>query len=349
VTEYQALAASLPKVRSEDLVGRLLPGDVIDIPGGPRQGRYLIIRRIRREGGKMKLLAIGSAGRSVALGEREVVVGTCRRARLELPKPVDTKSRRFQQDAMRLLRKVPWEAADSAPPLPAAPAVDHPVATCPDLGAHLRWTGRAARTRQKLDQHRAELRRAGVGIVEDFQAIEDLLGEFGYLDGWKLTPRGERLRFLYNELDLLLAEALERGLMWGLSVPELAAFISCFVYEARSEVRTTPIWPTAVLADRWDQLMGLSDELVARERDRRLPPTRQPDPGFAGLAYEWASGLDLEDLSGLRVAAGDFVRVSRQLVDLTRQIRDVSPDLVDEAAAMLAAIDRGVVAAMGVR
>jgi ATP-dependent RNA helicase HelY len=284
----------------------------------------------------------------VALGEREVIVGTRRRARLELPRPVDSKSRRFQQDALRLLRKVPWEARESGPPLPAAPSIDHPVVNCPDLASHLKWAGKAARTRNKLEQHRADLRRAGVGMVEDFESIEKLLGEFGYLDGWKLTPRGERLRFLYNELDLLLAESLERGLMWGLSVPELAAVISCFVYEPRSEERTIPIWPTVVLAERWEQLMALSGELIARERERRLPPTRPPDPGFVGLAYEWASGLDLEDLSGLRLAAGDFVRVSRQLVDLTRQIRDVSPELADEAAALLAAIDRGVVAAMGV-
>jgi ATP-dependent RNA helicase HelY len=81
----------------------------------------------------------------------------------------------------------------------------------------------------------------------------------------------------------------------------------------------------------------------------RLPLTRRPDPGFAALAYDWASGIDLDDLGGLTLAPGDFVRVSRQLVDLVRQLRDISPELADEARAALAAIDRGVVAAMGVR
>ncbi|MGQ0848790.1 MAG: DEAD/DEAH box helicase [Actinomycetota bacterium] len=350
VEEYRALQKNAPQPKSAELVGRLLPGDVVDIPGGPRQGRYLIIRRIRREGGRMKLLAISTSGRSVALGEREVVAGTERRIRLELPKPVDTKSRRFLQDALRLLRKVPASRKPEGHLLTNPPHVelDHPVARCPEAAFHLRWAGRAARTRQTLEQVRAELRRSGVGLVEDFEAIEALLAEYGYMEGWRLTRRGERLRFLYSELDLLLAVALEHGLFWGVTVPELAALASCFVYEPRTEERTIPIWPTTVLADRWDRLLAIADGLAAREKAMRLPPTRRPDPGFVGLSYEWAAGWSLEDLSGLRLAPGDFVRVSRQLVDLLRQIRDVSPELRDEASATLAAIDRGVVAAMGV-
>jgi superfamily II RNA helicase len=48
------------------------------------------------------------------------------------------------------------------------------------------------------------------------------------------------------------------------------------------------------------------------------------------------------------MAPGDFVRVSRQLVDLVRQLRDSAPGLRQEVGAVLKAIDRGVVAAQGV-
>jgi superfamily II RNA helicase len=48
------------------------------------------------------------------------------------------------------------------------------------------------------------------------------------------------------------------------------------------------------------------------------------------------------------MAPGDFVRVSRQLADLLRQLRDAAPELRDETAAALRAVDRGVVAAQGV-
>jgi ATP-dependent RNA helicase HelY len=128
----------------------------------------------------------------------------------------------------------------------------------------------------------------------------------------------------------------------------LAALASGFVYEPRTDERLVPVWPTVALAERWAELERLWEELVVRERKVRLPPTRQPDPGFVTLAYEWAEGGELHDLPSLRLQPGDFVRVSRQLVDLLKQVRDVSPELASQARGALAAVDRGVVAAMGV-
>jgi superfamily II RNA helicase len=48
------------------------------------------------------------------------------------------------------------------------------------------------------------------------------------------------------------------------------------------------------------------------------------------------------------MAPGDFVRVSRQLADLLRQLRDAASEIADEASDALRAVDRGVVAAQGV-
>lgn len=354
VFEYLEMTSSMAPPPRHDLVGTLHPGDVVDIPGGPRQGRYLILRRIRREGGGMKLLALSTSGRVVPIGVKDLRPLSAKAATLELPKPFAPRDRRFQQDALRLMRRLPApaQAAKRAgaqrSETVAAPRIDHPVVACPDLESHTRAARRARRTRQQIEQLSADLRQSGVGLVEDFQSIVELLEEFGYLSGWSLTERGNRLRFIYNELDLLLAEALERGLFWNLTVPELVALASGFVYEPRTDERLVPVWPTAVLADHWTELEKLWEELVLRERSVRLPPTRRPDPGFAVLAYEWAGGGELDDLPSLRLQPGDFVRVSRQLVDLLKQLRDVSPELASEARAALTAVDRGVVAAMGV-
>ena len=353
VAEFMELTKSLETPARGNLVGTLHPGDVVDISGGPRQGRYLILRRIRREGGGMKLLALSTSGRVIPIGPKDLPPQSAKTATLELPKPFAPRDRRFQQDALRLMRRLPPPAQaaknvtarnDAVP----SPRIKHPVADCPDLQSHLRAARRAQRIRKQVDQLTADLRQSGVGLVDDFQSIIELLEDFGYLSGWNLTDRGNRLRFIYNELDLLLAEALERGIFWNLNVPELVALASGFVYEPRTDERLVPVWPTAVLADRWADLEKLWEELVIRERAARLPPTRRPDPGFAVLAYEWAEGGELDDLPSLRLQPGDFVRVSRQLVDLLKQLRDVSPELADEARAALTAVDRGVVAAMGV-
>jgi ATP-dependent RNA helicase HelY len=221
------------------------------------------------------------------------------------------------------------------------------VAFCPDLESHLRWAARADRTRRRSDQLGSQIGSGG-GLVDEFRAIERLLEELGYLSGWSLTPRGERLRFIYNELDLLLAEAIEAGIFWSLTPAELAALASCFVYEPRSEPSGIAEWPSAPLSERWSSLEELWRSLERRQRKVHLPPTRVPEPGFGVLAYEWALGAELEDLPSGGFQPGDFVRVMRQLVDLLRQLRDVAPELSNDARAALTAIDRGVVAAMGV-
>jgi ATP-dependent RNA helicase HelY len=185
-------------------------------------------------------------------------------------------------------------------------------------------------------------------LVEEFGAIRSLLEEMDYLEGWDLTGRGQRLRSIYNESDLLLAEALEQGLFEDLEPAEIASLTSVFVYEPRSDTTSLAEWPTAALAERWEELELLWKDLVDRERALRLSPTRRPDPGFGAPSYEWASGVDFDDLSTRGMAPGDFVRVSRQLVDLVRQLRDSAPGLRDEAITALRAIDRGVVAAQGV-
>jgi ATP-dependent RNA helicase HelY len=226
--------------------------------------------------------------------------------------------------------------------------VDHPVAACPDSSRHLAAQRRALRTRRRLDQARAGLRASGHGLVEEFRAIQGLLVDLDYMDGWKLTSRGQRLRGIYNEADLLVAEALERGLFHGLEPAELAALASVFVYEPRTDSTSVAEFPTPGLGARWDDLDRLWKELVELERGRQLAPTRHPDPGFGVLGHEWASGVDFEDLTTKGMAPGDFVRVSRQLVDLLKQLRDVAPELRDTAVAAVHAVDRGVVAAQGI-
>jgi ATP-dependent RNA helicase HelY len=343
VDEFRRLLETDRGIRSLHLDGRLHPGDVVDIPAGPRQGRYVVLKRIRRQGGGMRLLTMSTSGRTTPISPRELVAGSLKAGTLELPLPLRPGDRRFRQETMRMLRKIPPPLFEPKA-LPRQP--NHSVAGCPDLDSHLRWAAKADRTRRRYDQLSAEVGASG-GLVEEFGAIEKLLEEFEYLNGWALTPRGERLRFIYNEMDLLLAEAIETGIFWSLTPAELAALASCFVYEPRSESTGAPEWSSPKLADRWSALEDLWRTLERRQRKVHLPPTRAPEPGFSPLAYEWALGAELEDLPG-GFQPGDFVRVMRQLVDLLRQLRVVAPELADDARAALSAIDRGVVAAMGV-
>ncbi len=347
VEEYMALVESAQPEGHNDRISSILgAGQVVDVPGGARDGRYVILKRLARKDGGARYLVLATSGRVSTIGYRDVVDGSSIVAELEIPLPVRPKDRRYVQDLLRTLRRVP--PRESSKEIRKHPIIDHPVAGCPDAARHLAAARRAVRIRRRLEQYRSARRSSGHGLVEEFNGIRRLLEDMDYLEGWKLSERGQRLRGIYNESDLLLTEALEQGLFHGLEPAEIAALTSVFVYEPRTDTVSLAEWPTAALAERWDQLELLWKDLVDRERALRLTPTRRPDPGFGIPAHQWASGADFDDLTNKGMAPGDFVRVSRQLVDLVRQLRDSAPGLRDEAVAALRAIDRGVVAAQGV-
>ncbi len=184
--------------------------------------------------------------------------------------------------------------------------------------------------------------------MRELEATLDLLDDWGYVDGWALTSEGQKLRTIYSQLDLLLCESARRGLFDGLDPAQLAAFTSLFVYESRSDEEPSA-WPDPAVATRGEQALDLWSALEERERQAKLTVTPMPDPGFAGFAYGWAQGLSLEDLfADNQLAAGDFVRTARQLLDLLRQVRDTYPGLAGVARQALITIDRGVVSAGGI-
>jgi ATP-dependent RNA helicase HelY len=95
----------------------------------------------------------------------------------------------------------------------------------------------------------------------------------------------------------------------------------------------------AAMTRLWGELDGI-------EHDHRLSFLREPDLGFAWTSHAWASGRPLEKLLSDELTAGDFVRATKQLIDLLDQIRAAAPssDVAGTAAEAVAALRRGVVA-----
>ena len=94
-------------------------------------------------------------------------------------------------------------------------------------------------------------------------------------------------------------------------------------------------------------MVRLWAELDALEKEHKLDFLREPDLGFAWAAYRWAEGDDLDSVLGATdLAAGDFVRWMKQLLDLAGQIADAAGDAPLRATAreVVQRLRRGVVA-----
>ena len=188
------------------------------------------------------------------------------------------------------------------------------VARAPTCGRHLR-AGRAASSASgEIDGSSARCAGRPESLARQFdKVLQRARRAWAYLDGWSLTPRGERLARIYHESDLLVAECLRAGLLDDLDPPAVAALASTFTYETRGPGPAPPAsFPSGKLRKRWGDLERIARELNLAEDDTGLPLTRAPDPGFVGLAHSWAAGDGARRRPRRRRAVGRRLRAQRE-------------------------------------
>lgn len=344
---------------------RVRPGDVLVVPGGREGGRVAVLSTSRRRGGDIRVRAVTADRRLVTLSPQDFPDPPVALDRISLPSPYTPNNSAFQRRVASALvasrlDRAPARAADgpgrrswrrSVALSQAAAAEGHPVASCPHARVHLRALDRADRLGRDAERLQRRVKGRLESLARQFDRVLRVLEAWGYVDGWRLTDRGARLARIYHECDLLIAECLVQGIFDGLGEAEMAAAVSVLTFESRSAGEGSGWLPTPGLRDRWSALSAVAAELNAAEDDAGLPLTRAPDPGFATLAYAWASGEDLADvIAEEEMSGGDFVRNTKQLIDLLRQVGETAPGPATASTARAAAerLMRGVVAASSV-
>jgi ATP-dependent RNA helicase HelY len=224
----------------------------------------------------------------------------------------------------------------------------HPCHGCDDRESHARWAERHAKLQREVTTLRRRIETRTNTIARQFDRVCDVLTSLGYLDQGQVTPAGDVLMRIYTELDLVVAECLRGGLWDGLDAPDLAAALSVLVYESRrADDSSAPRPPRGQVREVLGRMVSLWAELSRVEKDHRLDFLREPDLGFAWAAQRWAAGGSLDEvLSETDLAAGDFVRWMKQLLDLTGQVAEAAPSaqLRGTARDVADALRRGVVA-----
>jgi ATP-dependent RNA helicase HelY len=255
-------------------------------------------------------------------------------ARIETPRPAKRREATGEDPEITELRRLLRE---------------HPCHGCAEREDHSRWAERYFR----LERETADLRRRVEGrsqvISRTFDRVCAVLEQLGYLKDERVTDAGRRLGRLYSESDLLTAECLREGIWDGLDSAELAACLSALVYESRqADDGKTPRIPAGPVRETLTEMVRLAEDLGEVERDHRVAFLREPDMGFVWAAYRWARGHQLDAvLSDADLTAGDFVRWTKQLLDLLGQVADAAPrgsGIRDTAGKAMDAMRRGVVA-----
>jgi ATP-dependent RNA helicase HelY len=339
-----------------DALAALERGDVIDVFGGKRRGRYVVVGASRGgKGGNLRVQVVSEKGSTIRLVAHDFRIPPRPIGRVSVPRDLDTRDARSRKGLTLLLAdirpaeepaEVTSEVSDELHSLRRAVEA-HPVNKCPDITRHLHYADRAARLERDIRAIDRRIGRRAGTLARRFEKVLSVLETMHYVEAWQLTEKGVTLARVYNESDLLVIEALESETFADLDAAELAAICSTLVYETRGPETVVPgPLPTPGTRQAWRELMKLWRGIRSEEEARGLELTREPDPGFAEVAYRWASGAPLEDVLGPDDAPGDFVRSTKQLVDLLRQLEEIAPS-EHLAATIREAIDgvhRGVVA-----
>lgn len=231
----------------------------------------------------------------------------------------------------------------------------HPCHACPDRDDHARWAERWNKLKREHDQLVRRVEGRTGSIARTFDRTLDVLLTLGYLQRTteqriRVTDDGRWLRRLYAENDLLLAECLRRGVWDGLDPAGLAAVVSTVVYQGRRDDAPDPYipgGPTGRLAGVLDDTQRVWSEVDDLEEAHGIDATGPLDLGLVGAMYRWASGKGLDSvLRGSDLAAGDFVRWCKQVIDVLDQLGGAAPSEKLRTTARKAqdAVLRGVVA-----
>jgi ATP-dependent RNA helicase HelY len=184
-------------------------------------------------------------------------------------------------------------------------------------------------------------------VARQFDRVCEVLRVLGYLDGDAVTPDGKRLQRVYSELDLLISECLREGVWDGLEEADLAAVVSGLTFESRTiDDAPPPSLPNRQVLEVSETMASLCTDLRRLEREHRLSYLRMPDFGFAHAVWSWVHGASLDDvLRETEMAAGDFVRAMKQLIDVLAQAADAAGPgpLRDTVRSALTELRRGVV------
>ncbi|MGY5318615.1 DEAD/DEAH box helicase [Neomicrococcus lactis] len=263
----------------------------------------------------------------------------------------------------------------------------HPCHGCSDREDHARWAERWWTLRKETDQIKAQIGGRTNTIAKTYDRVCAVLNHYGYLkldheldnegylglnnpggaaeesaataeaalaaDGAALISQaGQRLRRIYGERDMLTSLVLESGVLENLDPEELAAFITTLVFQAKREERLVDVkLPSPAIHDAWDITVREWSELTDLEEVHHLPQTAAPELGLVWPMFHWARGKDLRDaLNGTDLAAGDFVRWAKQVIDSLDQLAKVpglSPKFAKTCRKAVDLVRRGVVTHTG--
>jgi ATP-dependent RNA helicase HelY len=178
------------------------------------------------------------------------------------------------------------------------------------------------------------------GMLVDLNYIHEVDGDYEVLEAGKTLAR------IYGERDLLISECIRAGVWAKLDPASLAALAAALVYEARRDEEWEPRVPKGNFSEIMQQTQEHWADLENLAHSHKLGQTSPLDLSLSLPIHRWASGAKLDTvLDSADMLAGDFIRWTKQIIDLLDQISQTAgPELAETAKNAVDKVKRGIVA-----
>ena len=227
----------------------------------------------------------------------------------------------------------------------------HACHSCQDREAHARWGERWFKLQRELEGILNQIEGRTNQVAKTFDRICGMLADLNYIapdqeGDYDVLDAGRTLARIYGERDLLISECLREGVWKNLDAPSLAAVAASLVYEARRDEEWEPRVPKGNFAEVIETTQDIWHELEELSRHHKLRQTPPLDLSLALPIHRWASGARLDTvLDSADLLAGDFIRWTKQIIDLLDQIAQTADSgLAETAKLAVTKVKRGIVA-----
>ena len=358
------------RAQAHHSIQQLLPGDIIYIPHGRSRGYAVVITRSDSHADpRIGIVTEDAHQRTASTRDFEGAVEPV--SRIKIPKRLSLKTAKERRDTASRMRQALYDGraprALAQQNIPArqnsidaqlealqAQLRNHPCHGCSDRANHMRWAERWQKLNSETEGLRRQIARRTNTIAQVFNRIARLLESYGYVERTEdgelsLTTGGQALRRIYGERDLLTALCLDAHFLDGLEPAAIAATVAALTYQGkRDAVEYLAHYPHPSLRAPIATITQRLADLNAAEEQFKVNPTPACDFGLVEPMYAWANGAHLaKAIEDTGLAAGDFVRWAKQVLDALDQIahiRSLDPVIRARCEEAIEAVRRGVVA-----
>ncbi|XP_053613916.1 superkiller complex protein 2 [Plodia interpunctella] len=186
-------------------------------------------------------------------------------------------------------------------------------------------------TERKRDRYKKLLSFENLALYPDYQRRLMVLKELNYIDEHDSVILKGRVACGMGTNELIISELVFRNVFTDKSPAEIAALLSCFVFQARTAIEPAL---TEKLADGVKAIEAIDDELVKIEHkylvDQADGQQERLNFGLVRVVYEWALEKPFAEIMDLTdVQEGIIVRCIQQLHELLIDVKDAAVAIGD--------------------